>query len=437
MKNITKFLLFIMIIVSLGTSVFAKEYKAENGVYDKLKDITFDDMAYKPVNHWSSVAVYTVAAAGLIKGDGVNFNPEGTVTRSEALAVLVRSSGNEAIASSYHANVQKAKKLAPEEYNNIDSWADGYIRFVVDYGILTVDEYIYCMSADYNSDGTFIKDKPALKSELVEWIVKVYGLELKEGEEKISGFYDYDSFKEEDKPYLETAVYYGILNGSGSRLDPYDTMTREQMAQIFYNIRKLWTKKLDYEVIDTKITDVVKNTSQGKESITNDISIITEAGKLITRKEYKLNGEAVDNTTTEGIIYEDFVVIASGYLPTDCTILKKSDIISIYEKNGIIEFILLNEETIQKDFSSSDYKDVAVYKGKLYFADTNEKTIVIDTEDGFKEILYTDKTDFSYRTSSCEHDKINEIYRDKTVYVFTCASFAEKTEYAYRVQIVD
>ena len=437
MKKFTKLLLLTVIILSLGTSALANEYKAGNGVYDKLKSITFDDMAYKPVNHWSGMAVYTVAAAGLIKGDGINFNPEGTVTKSEALAVLFRSSGSEDIASSYFSNVQKAKKSAPGDYNNIDSWADGYIRLAVDYGILSTDEYIYCMSSKYNSDGAFVKDKPALKSELAEWIVKVYGLEIRKGEEKISAFYDYESLKDEDKPYLETAVYYGILNGSGDKLDPYVTMTREQMAQIFYNIRKLWAQKLGYEIVSAGVTDVVKNTSQGKESITNDIKIVTDAGTLLTKKEYKLNGEAVDNTATDGLAYEDFVVLAQGHLPTDCTILKKSDAISIFIKDGSVEFILINNEKKEKNFSSGEYKDVSVHQGTLYYVDTTEKTIVVKTKDGFEEILYTDETDFSYRTNSYEHSKINELYKDKKVYVFTCASLAEKTEYAYRIQIVD
>lgn len=437
MKKITSLLVILVLITWFSTSVFAEEYKADGDVYNKLKSITFDDMAYMPVNHWSGMAVYTVAAAGLIKGDGGNFIPEGTVTRSEALAVLFRSSGNDEIASSYFGNVKKAKSESPEEYNNIDSWADGYVRLAVDYGILTTEEYIHCMSSRYNSDGAFRKEKPALKSELAEWIVKVYGLELREGEKELSKFYDYESLKDEDKPYLETAVYYGILNGSGDKLDPYVTMTREQMAQIFYNIRTLWAQKLGYEIIDTRITDVVKNTAHVENGMVNNIEIVTDLGSLITQKEYKLNGEAVDNTITEGLLYEDFVVVAPGHLPTDCTVLKKSDAINLYLKNGKVEFILVNKEDKKTDFSSGDYKDVAVYQGSLYFVDTDEKTVVIRTADGFREVLYTEGTDFSYRTNSFEHNKINELYKDKSVYVFTCASLAEKTEYAYRVQIVD
>lgn len=437
MKRITKLLVLFVLLMSFSVTASADDFRADGGVYEKLTGITFDDMAYKPVNHWSGQAVYTVAAAGLIKGDGGNFLPDGTVTRSEALAVLFRSSGSDEIALSYWGNVQKAKEASPDDYNNIDSWADGYVRLAVDYGILTTDEYLYCMSKNYNSDGAFQKNMPALKSELAEWIVKVYGLELKSGEDSISKFYDYESLKDEDKPYLETAVYYGILNGSGDRLDPYVTMTREQMAQIFYNIRKLWAEKLEYKIINAKVTDVVKNTSQGSESIVNNIEIITDAGKLLTQKEYKLNGEAIDNTVSEGLIYEDFVVIAPGHLPTDCTVLKKSDVINLYLKDGKVEFILLNKESKKTDFSSGDYKDVAVYQGNLYYLDTDEKTVVIKTEDGFYEVLYADGTEFSYRTNPIEHNRVNEQYRDKKVYVFTCESLAEKTEYAYRVQIVD
>lgn len=437
MKKITRLTVALLLLLSVSITACASEFKADGGVYEKLTNITFDDMAYKPVNHWSGPAVYTVAAAGLIKGDSGNFLPEGTVTRSEALAVLFRSSGNDEVATSYYYNVQKSKSEAPGSYNNIDSWADGYLRLAVDYGILTTDEYLYCMSSKYNSDGAFQKNMPALKSELAEWIVKVYGLEIRSGTESISKFYDYENLNAEDKPYLETAVYYGILNGSGDKLDPYVTMTREQMAQIFYNIRKLWAAKLGYEIVNTTVKDIVKDNTQTEESIVNHIEIVTDSGNLVTQKEYKLNGEAIDNSVKEGLVYDDFVVIAPGHLPTDCTILKKSDAISLYLKNGKVEFILLNKENKETDFSSAEFKDVAVYKGELYYIDTDEKTLVINTDGGFKEILYTNETEFSHRTTPVEHSKINEQYRDKNVYVFTCANLTDKTEYAYRVQIVE
>lgn len=436
MRVIKKTFLLLLILMLLATGVSA-QYVADGGVYEKLKSVTFDDMAYMPVNHWSGVAVYTVAAAGLIKGYDSDFTPQGTVTRSEALAVLFRSSGEEGTANSYYSTMVKKKDLAPYDYNDIDSWADGYIRLAVDYGILTPDDYIYCMSSKYNSDGAFQKNKPALKSELAEWIVKVYKLPLQQGEERISKFYDYGEFEKADKPYLETAVYYGILNGSGDRLDPYVTMTREQMAQIFYNIRSLWAEKLGYTVINTSVSEVIKESVQGEGKITNNIEIVTEAGSLITKREYKLNGEAVDNTVAEGLVYDDFIVIATGHLPTDCTILKKSDGISLFVKDNKIEFILKDKGASVKDFSSAEYKDASVYSGKLYFLDTDEKTIVIEQDNEFKEITYTEGTDFSYRTASVSQEKVNELYKDRYIYVFTCASTGENREFAYRVQIID
>jgi len=429
----------VLLILMLCTGVTAQEvkYSANSGVYDTLKSITFDDMAYMPVNHWSGVAVYTVAAAGLIKGYESNFMPSGTVTRSEALAVLFRSSGEEKIAASYYSNVVKEKEMHPEKYNNIDSWADGYIRLAVDHGILTPDDYIYCMSSNYNSDGVFQKDKPALKAELAKWIVKVYKLPLQKGEEKISKFYDYSQLKPEDKPYLETAVYYGVLNGSGDELDPYVTMTREQMAQMFYNIRALWAEKLGYTIINTSVSEIIKDTVQGEGKITNNINIVTDAGTLVTQREYKLNGEAIDNTATEGFLYNDFVVIAKDHLPTDCTILKKSDWISLFEKDNEIKFVLKDKSAGGRNFSSAEYKDSSVYKGKLYFVDSSEMTMVLETQDGFKEIEYAVDTEFAYRTENVLHDKVNEAYKDRNVYVFTCASVADKREFAYRVQITD
>ncbi|MBQ2897122.1 MAG: S-layer homology domain-containing protein [Clostridia bacterium] len=431
--------LMLLIFALFCTSAFAQttDYAAKDKVYSELKSITFDDMAYMPVNHWSSVAVYTVAAAGLIKGYESDFNPTGTVTRSEALAVLFRSSGDEETANSYYSKVLNSKIKAPNDYNNIDSWADGYVRLAVDYGILTPDEYIYCMSKNYNSDGAFPKNMPALKSELAEWIVRVYKLPLQQGESKIAKFYDYDKLKDEDKPYLETAVYYGILNGSGDKLDPYVTITREQMAQIFYNIRTLWAQKIGYEIIQTSVLDVVKETVQGDGKLTNDIKIVTDFGSLITKREYKLNGETVDNAYNSQLIYNDFVVIAEGNLPTDSTILKKSDGISIFTKDGDVKFILKNKNAGTRDFSSEEYKDATVYKGKLYFLDADEMTVVLKTEQGFKEIECTLDTQFSYRTKTAPISTVNEKYKDHNAYVFTCIAKGDQREFAYRVQITD
>lgn len=431
-------LLFVMfVLVCTSVSVQAADYIAKDNVYNKLKNITFDDMAYMPVNHWSSTAVYTVAAAGLIKGYDSGFNPNGTVTRSEALAVLFRSSGDEETAASYYSNVLKSKQQAPHNYNDVDAWADGYVRLAVDYNILTPDEYLYCMSKEYNSDGAFRKNKPALKSELAEWIVRVYKLPLQKGESRISKFYDYDQLKNEDKPYLETAVYYGILNGTGDKLDPYVTMTREQMAQIFYNIRMLWAEKLGYQIIQTSVSDVVKNTVQGEGKLTNDIEIVTDSGKLITKREFKLNGEAVDNTYDSKLIYNDFVVIAEGHLPTDCTVLKKSDSISIFVKEGTAQFVLKNKNAGVRDFSSEEYKDASVYSGKLYFLDADEMTVVLEDKQEFIEIECTLDTEFSYRTKVVAVSEVNEKYKDHNVYVFTCVGAGDNREFAYRVQIID
>lgn len=439
MKSVKKAgLLLVCFVLALNViTVQAAEFTANQNVYNELINITYDDMAYMPVNHWSSTAVYVTSAAGLIKGYDANFNPGGTVTKSEALAVLFRSSGHEGLANSYYSNILKSKEKEPYEYNNVDSWADGYIRLAVDFGILTPDEYLYCMSSKYNNDGEFQKNKPALKAELAKWIVKVYKLPVQKGESKISAFYDYSELKSEDKQYLETAVYYGILNGSGDRLDPYVTMTREQMAQIFYNIRNLWAEKLGYEILQGTISDVNKTTTQSEGKITNDIVISTDAGNLITQREYKLNGEAVDNTYDSGLLYKDFVVIAQGHLPTDSTILKKSDGISIFVKDSAVKFILKNKSGGNLDFSSEEFKDASVHKGRLYFYDADEMTLVLKTEKGFEEINCSNATEFSYRTNVVDKSKINDMYKDSGIYVFTCVEIAGNREFAYRVQITD
>ena len=65
-------------------------------------------------------------------------------------------------------------------------------------------------------------------------MVIVFQLPVATKENLIIDFLDYESIKAEDRMYLETAVNYGILKGTDRYLSPYSTLSREEMAQMFF-----------------------------------------------------------------------------------------------------------------------------------------------------------------------------------------------------------
>ena len=158
-------------------TVSAESFEGNQNFYDTVRKISFTDMAFKPVDHWSNDAIYTVAALGIMNGFEGNFEPEANLTRAEALAMIFRAAGLENEANSYAEVIRKQRLDIPEKYNNICSWADGYVRLAVDYKIISIEDYMASMDADY-SKASFKKDEPATKGEVALWMVNVFGLEI-------------------------------------------------------------------------------------------------------------------------------------------------------------------------------------------------------------------------------------------------------------------
>ena len=421
-------------------AVSAEQYQGNPDFYDALKNITYQDIAYLPVDNWSNNAIFTMSAMGIMKGSYNIFNPYGLITATEALAVIFRCAGLEEQCGKMYNSVEAQRKANPSLYNNIDKWADGYMRMAVDKKLITIDQFMSAMDINYpNNSKLFEKDKPVTRATLSVWLVKTLELEVAKTEIHIKDFDDYSQIKEEDKLYLETAVKNGIISGDGANIMPYGNVTREQIAQIMYNSMNLWLEKCGFSVISGHIDEVYKDSVNKTDKIINTTNYKIGEEELVTLREYRLNGEAVDYTEDKTLKYVDFPVLQKNCLPAESSVLEKSKNVSAYVKNGKVMLVSIKDDDEKLVSANYDeYSNSNVYVGKLYITDTQEQIFVIKNEnDELVEIPYFSGVEVYSKNKIVELDKLNEEHLDKTVYIFTLKKNDISLDRCYKIQILD
>lgn len=128
-KNITREEMAILIenfIVVTGNYANMNEYmKATGTVY---LEGSFADCVGR------DSAIDCLYALGILSGvDGINFNPDGTITRQEAAAIMSR-----AAKLFMYVGTDYNKKTA--DWSKVDTWASFYIRWCIDKGLYMLDD---------------------------------------------------------------------------------------------------------------------------------------------------------------------------------------------------------------------------------------------------------------------------------------------------------
>lgn len=128
-KNITREEMAILIenfIVVAGNYSNMDEYMRATGTV--YLEGTFADCAGR------DSAIDCLYALGILSGvDGINFNPDGTITRQEAAAIMVR-----AAKLFMYVGTDYSTKTA--DWDKVDSWASFYIRWCIDKGLFQLDD---------------------------------------------------------------------------------------------------------------------------------------------------------------------------------------------------------------------------------------------------------------------------------------------------------
>jgi len=181
---------------------------------------TFDDIT--GVNaHKNQPAIEALAARGIIDGksDG-SFDPEGSMTRAEFAAIVVRALG-----------------LTPEGKNSFsdvaaEAWYAPYVGTAYSCGIITG-----VGDGRFNPSGTITRQEAAV---MVSRAAKLCGLETEMDNaatrNMLAQFPDYMSTAEWARAPLAFCYQEKILNQAELNIRPLEAITRAEVAQMLFNL---------------------------------------------------------------------------------------------------------------------------------------------------------------------------------------------------------
>lgn len=219
---------------SLTTTVFAADYSkaaasakvtvkitnpgkgngnSKNKDKTKEKKYRFDDCLDIS---WALNAIEKMAGKGILGGIGQNkFAPKNNVTHVEALAMVLRLTGDSKEADSL------GKKVHPYYNGIMPLWGYGYIYIAIEKGILLPEEL-----KDFNPN------KPAKRHEIAKYIIRAMGdtEEALEHMDEDLPFKDSSAVPKKSVGYVYLVNELNIMTGNNNMFKPNDPVTRAEMA---------------------------------------------------------------------------------------------------------------------------------------------------------------------------------------------------------------
>jgi len=214
---------------SLSTTVAAADFnKANTGITVKStkpgkgnakpkgyeKKFMFDD--YEGVQ-WAVDAIEKLAGKGILGGIGQGkFAPKSNVTHIEALAMVLRLTGDDSKANTL------GKTVHPQYHGVMPLWGYGYIYVAIEKGILLPEEL-----------NGFNPNQPAKRHEIAKYIIRAMG-ETDEALDNMDAdldFKDASAIPDDSVGYVYLASKLNIMVGdNNNKFNPNEPVTRAQMA---------------------------------------------------------------------------------------------------------------------------------------------------------------------------------------------------------------
>ena len=207
----------------IGTSLISG--KSEDNISDSsvkksvviFEGKTFDDISGSK----SKQAIEALAERGIISGKTENeFNPSDKMTRAEFAAISVRALG-----------IGQSEKDCFQDVLRSD-WFCGYIGAAFDLGIVNgVTE------TEFNPQGTITRTEALT---MLARAARLCGLEfpesVSEARDLLAVYYDYAELPEWAQFPAAMCIKYKILDCGEQEIKPYEEITREEIAQMIYNM---------------------------------------------------------------------------------------------------------------------------------------------------------------------------------------------------------
>lgn len=205
-----------------------------------IENIRFTDLA---ANHWAKEPVTRLGALDIVKGYSSRYNPGASVSKEEALALLVRLIGREQDA------IQAAQRLANQDTNEAlsTSWSKGYMSVANTLGLITAAEYQDAISDDQTTldEESFRRESAVSREQIAKWIVQAVNavnpalLTPVYQQQAIFNYSDWNNMGVEYTPYIEAVIREGIMVGDNGRFQPKSSLTRAELAQVIKNMEDI------------------------------------------------------------------------------------------------------------------------------------------------------------------------------------------------------
>ncbi len=182
---------------------------------------TFTDM--RESGHWAAPALNAAIESGLLTGYGDGtIRPEASITRAEAAAIISRVLSLEGGGDVSFSDVE------PED------WFYSAVANVTAAGIF-----------NGVGNGKFAPNDPITRQELFTVVARVLGL-ADGSTSTLNSFKDGSTVAPWAKGAVAAMVEKGYVSGSNGKLDPESHISREELAQVLYNLdsaRGQWTRQ--------------------------------------------------------------------------------------------------------------------------------------------------------------------------------------------------
>lgn len=186
--------------------------KGNKNGWNKLWFNDLDDVS------WAIDAINKIASKGILNGIGQNkFSPRGTVTQLEAIASVLKLTGDNTLAQTYD------KKVHPLYKGIQPLWGMGYIYLAIEKDILLKEEL-----ADFKPNN------PVKRHEMAKYIIRALGKTdeaLDHMDEKLD-FKDKKSIPAKSVGYVYLINKYGIMSGNNNEFRPMAALSRAELAII-------------------------------------------------------------------------------------------------------------------------------------------------------------------------------------------------------------
>ncbi len=355
-----------------------------------IENITFSDV---PPSHWAKEALTRVGALGIVKGDASGlYRPNDSVTKEEALAVLLRVVGQE-----------ESAKLAAEQIaltNGVEAttalWSKGYLQVARDLGLITNAQYTDGLTIDttqLDPAVNFFRDSDISREQMAKWIVQsVQTVDPNQiapnyVDQAMRSYSDWSQVGVEFAPYVETVIGGQIMVGDDGAFDPQGSLTRAELAQIIENMGDV-------------LYNTMGLTRQGGivAAISDDSEVNTLDGTLT--RTYKVRGD-------DGLVYE----LAYSYSSDDSGLMTTKNAV-VYQDGSLLGLNSLEE---------GDYLEylVSPTSNEIYYIKNdgmqNDKTItgrlepIVDLTSGRVAVETQSGQSYSYKMRAGLYDAVSGI----------------------------